>query len=121
MNEFHDLSMVASLRSLLLCSYGFSGSCILGTQSVGSVSWDLRHPSHETFRRLNRASRGATEGGGKTRWPGRHLGKLRQRAEWWDFADERMSGGVRQLALFHARFLLLLPRDVDLVKKSNVG
>ena len=27
-------------------------------------------------------------------------GKLRQHAEWWDFADEGMSGGVRQLALF---------------------
>ena len=48
-------------------------------------------------------------------------GKLRQRAERWDFANERMSGGMRQLALFQARFLLLLPRDVDLVKKSNVG
>ena len=54
-------------------------------------------------------------------------GKLRQRAEWWDFADERMSG-VRQLSPFFRRassvlhFLLLsVPRDVDLVKKSNVG
>ena len=49
--------------------HGFSGSCILGTQSVGSVSWDLRHPSHETFRRLSRASRGAAEGGGKPDGP----------------------------------------------------
>ena len=35
-------------------------------------------------------------------------GKLRQCTEWWDFADERMSG-VWQLAPFQARFLLPLP------------
>ena len=34
-----------------------------------SVSCDLRHPSHETFRRLSRASRGAAEGGGKPDGP----------------------------------------------------
>ena len=34
--------------------------------------------------------------------------KLRRRAEWWDFAGGRTSG-VWQLALFQARFLLLLP------------
>ena len=39
-------------------------------------------------------------------WP--PSGKLRQRVEWWDFAGERMSV-VWQLALFQARFLLLLP------------
>ena len=48
-------------------------------------------------------------------------GKLRQHAEWWDFADEGMSGGCGSLPFFQARFLLLLPRDVDLVKKGNVG
>ena len=63
----------------------------------------------------------------ETRWPGRHLGNSVNVAEWWDFADERMSG-VRQLSPFFRHvssvlhFLLLsVPRDVDLVKKSDVG
>ena len=85
--------------------------------SVGSVSWDLHatilrtRPSASEPRLSGRAPKEE-----ETRWPGRHLGNSVNVAEWWDFADERMSG-VRQLSPFFRRassvlhFLLLsVPR-----------
>ena len=89
---------------------GTAAEINLSSRLVGK----LRHPSHKTFDGLSRASRGARRRRGETPMARPPSGKLHQRAEWWDFAGERMSG-VWQLAHF-TRASSCCCRDVDLAE-----